>query len=634
LKQAMLIDNIRLTISPEANASHTAAEDRFIASVQELVNALVVTGINGNGDKINKIVNSVIRPGLETLINTQGGFHGFLQRLGLPCGPNTCPVPPSEASWPASLSSILACSVAAILALALACFGILEPAMLTAYCSRRSFAGRCLAMQGTTGLHWRLAVPLLVTVCTLLLVMSNTMDAAVMTVYLLSDGQAPMDVLSLKDFGIIASISDLWNANLRFLAMLIVIFSLFLPYAKLGLSLFIFWAPISTRRRNSIAALLDAVGKWSLLDAFVLSAMISLASFEVYFRGGLGVAIYIEPQWGLTAFLSATILCLIIGHVVLMLSHLAEEAESQAPNPKQLKLHLPKHLKLALCAFAGIFALNLVVICIGSAKRLCSLQVDGLLGWLLNYVRRMRPGTGAEGLEGVADKPGNVFEFSLISLGSQLSVMSSHTHPAQSLFLQFCYFFFTLGFGLLFLIQGIMLCIWLMTGSVSQLTPTRLKRLSQVGHVAFLGSALDVYAVGAIVTILEMGIGSFLQTSGSMRAWIGKTVRHVVDIPGASNEIATLIPTLRIGAFVILVGAILHFLTGFLFLRFLDELLRCGCDATAWRLFPGDEEASCWPVPDTGYSELLGSKGPGEKVHDGIFHAEVATDVSSMRDDG
>merc|ERR1712048_301079 len=97
--------------------------------------------------------------------------------------------------------------------------------------------GNCLANAPLTGAHWRIAVPMLIFGCVCLYIHSNTGKAAVMTVFLTSAEHPNVDVYSLMTLGVVKSVSDLWNANLKALAMLIFLFSVVFPYVKLSLCL-------------------------------------------------------------------------------------------------------------------------------------------------------------------------------------------------------------------------------------------------------------------------------------------------------------------------------------------------------------------------------------------------------------
>ena len=111
------------------------------------------------------------------------------------------------------------------------------------------------------------------------------------------------------------------------------------PYIKL---LLLFWcwmassAQLSPDRRGTVLAWIDALGKWSLLDIFVL--VMFMVAFRFNIAGEIpGVAgpvpatfdIFVRPAWGFYGFLLATV-------VSLVLSHIATHCHRQLQDPAEL----------------------------------------------------------------------------------------------------------------------------------------------------------------------------------------------------------------------------------------------------------------------------------------------------------
>ncbi len=75
---------------------------------------------------------------------------------------------------------------------------------------------------------------------------------------------------------------EMWNAGATALAILIVLFSGIWPYTKQLISLVMWVIPpklLSSRKRGNILHWLDVLGKWSMVDVFVL--LTTLASFRI-----------------------------------------------------------------------------------------------------------------------------------------------------------------------------------------------------------------------------------------------------------------------------------------------------------------------------------------------------------------
>jgi len=354
------------------------------------------------------------------------------------------------------------------------------------------------------------------------------------------------------------------------------------------------------------AHVVDAVGKASLLDAFALMFIVVLASFEVHFKGGIGAAMYIELESGFQAFLGGTILCMIVGHLVLMLHHRAVKHEDHSEiqhfivststsamdfnRSKQWAEFLEwlfrsnKPIKvsedngagwsLGLALYCYIFAFLMVGIClsIGSFMDFTILEVDGLFGWFLNYLRETNLKVNSEPVdEEFHTKKGNILEFSLATLGYYLGEKSAGKTPMWTTTLQGSYFMFTVGFTMLFHAVGIVQCIWILAMRKVGATKEQLLGLKLTGSTLFAWSALDVFALGGIVTVVEMNAGSFMDTPAFMRSLIG-SLRSVLDIPGDEDVIIALHPKICAGAGFICVGTFMFLGSGVLFMRFLERL--------------------------------------------------------------
>ena len=82
---------------------------------------------------------------------------------------------------------------------------------------------------------------------------------------------------SLFDFSLVNSVRDMWLAGSEVLSSLVAVFSGVWPYMKLVLMLICFFLPtsiLSHKRREKILIVLDATGKFSFLDTYVMIMMI------------------------------------------------------------------------------------------------------------------------------------------------------------------------------------------------------------------------------------------------------------------------------------------------------------------------------------------------------------------------
>ena len=81
------------------------------------------------------------------------------------------------------------------------------------------------------------------------------------------------------------------------------------------------------RKRETLMIWLDALGKWSLIDAFVLIMM--MVSFNLnlnlWEEDVVIVRIFVEANWGFYGFLLATMVSIILSHIILGCHRYAEE---------------------------------------------------------------------------------------------------------------------------------------------------------------------------------------------------------------------------------------------------------------------------------------------------------------------
>lgn len=120
----------------------------------------------------------------------------------------------------------------------------------------------------------------------------------------------------------------MWKAGAKELAIMIAIFSGVWPYTKQLISL-LMWlinpSLISCKKRGSILHCLDLLGKWSMVDVFVL--LTTLASFRItiespshvaYLPGGFyEVNMLVVPLWGLYSNMLAQLVSQVSSHIII-----------------------------------------------------------------------------------------------------------------------------------------------------------------------------------------------------------------------------------------------------------------------------------------------------------------------------
>lgn len=197
---------------------------------------------------------------------------------------------------------------------------------------------RCLAAENRVPAWVAYTMPLLILANIALFISSNTGVGAAVYLFV-TIGDAEISLPALFDFTLGNSVVDMWNAHVYPLSAMIATFSGAWPYMKLVMMLICWaipvrWFAVGSRERCLMA--LDALGKLSLLDSFVMTLMITAFRFhmplpyaESTFPTGpddnMVIDVFVEPHWGFYSFLLATVLSLLLTHWML---HYHRQAES------------------------------------------------------------------------------------------------------------------------------------------------------------------------------------------------------------------------------------------------------------------------------------------------------------------
>ena len=137
----------------------------------------------------------------------------------------------------------------------------------------------------------------------------------------------PFSVNNFFEFSVVNTTSDIWEAGGKPLAILIGLFSGVWPYTKQLITFVLWFAPprkVSVSRRGSILLWLDVLGKWSMVDIFVL--VVSIVAFRVSIEspdiaflpeGFYAVNLLVVPLWGLYANMTAQLISQVSSHFII-----------------------------------------------------------------------------------------------------------------------------------------------------------------------------------------------------------------------------------------------------------------------------------------------------------------------------
>ena len=233
-----------------------------------------------------------------------------------------------------------------------------------------------------------------------LFVSSNASVGATVRMYAAASGSRDrVDFPPLHEFSLGSSVRDMWRAGTYPLSILIAVFSGGWPYLKLALMLFAWFAPparLHPTRRGRLLTVVDAFGKWSLVDAFVMilfrvAFRFTLATPESSDGESVRLDVDVEAKWGFHSFLLATVASLALGHVALAWHREAtaeDEAPSEAPSEDAdaedaRRENRENRSRRRSVVVAGILALAAALTLVGAFVTSIRFEFGGLTGALL-----------------------------------------------------------------------------------------------------------------------------------------------------------------------------------------------------------------------------------------------------------
>ena len=361
--------------------------------------------------------------------------------------------------------------------------------------------------------YWRFLI--LLTMCWNVALFATSTSSVASSVYLyLTIGPSVIQLPAIYQFKIVESVIEMWEAGVWELSLLIGVASGIWPYVKLVLMFFCFVTPpklFAPKWRKRVLRLLDILGKWSLIDVFVLVFFIEAFRVHVPFNEFIIFDMAVEPQYAFFSYLTATVISLCMSHILLYVHDILEE-------PKIPQNGLMDTLCRHRFTFGGLkctttyLARSTIVFCIAVAA-LALIWGVMVTAFELNWEGSL-VGNLLEVVDGY-----NVKEYSITSLLTSIpdtSFDSPDSFGIRTIQVAFCLFVIVLP--LLHLIS--LLFIWLVP-----LTLEMQKATYIIVEILSAWSAIDVFIVALIVALLQLeqfasyivegiclGIDAFLQS--------------------------------------------------------------------------------------------------------------------------
>ena len=260
--------------------------------------------------------------------------------------------------------------------------------------------GASLFLHPNIPLFWRIFIPLAI-ICTIALFISSNSGTGA-SVYIAFQIGRRIQIPSLFDFGLINSVRDMWKAGAYILSVFVAVFSGIWPYLKLLLMIISFVLPTSLyseRKRAKILRILDATGKWSILDSYVMTLMLVAFHFHIEFpttepseaKESL-IDVFVKAAYGFFTLILGTIISLFLSHIITFLHKSLDEHPDQNKGEKAesytalISFAENKYLgkKLFRTLISILLFLTLGLVLVGSNITSFSFYFHGLAGYALD----------------------------------------------------------------------------------------------------------------------------------------------------------------------------------------------------------------------------------------------------------
>ena len=370
----------------------------------------------------------------------------------------------------------------------ISCFGCLKEF------GRTDPDGASLFLNPNISIFWRIFIPFAILINITMFISSNSSIGA--SVYAVLYFQKRIEIPSLFDFGLINSVTDMWKAKVYPLSILIAFFSGIWPYLKLILMLISFITPsslINKNKRSTILMILDATGKWSILDSYVMILMLVAFQFHVIFpivsetvEEASIVDIYVDVAFGFVLLVIG--LSLALSHIITHLhrgldEHPNENKGEKAESFKSLISYANVNGK-GKYLFRGFITLILftTLSCVIYGELIISFSFDflGLAGY----------GLGLLNIK-------NHREYSVLNLGIKMPDASEKPNSFSIRFTQLIYFLTIMIFPICHLLTVIIL--WLVP-----LSRKIQKFIYTICEILNAWSCIDVFVISIIAAIVEI----------------------------------------------------------------------------------------------------------------------------------
>jgi len=412
---------------------------------------------------------------------------------------------------------------------------------------------RCLGMSDSMRWWIRYTIPLVIIMTMALIVSANcSTGASVKMVIRIGEREY---VEPLFGFSLASSVRDMWKAGIYPLSLLIAIFSGAWPYLKLLLLLFCWFLPsrlLRSRLRELFLMALDALGKWSLIDAFVMVLM--LVAFRYHFNDpgkNISMDVVVYPDYGFHTFLFATMVSLALSHIILA-CHRRGKAKAAGKKMHHSRKYEPLFMYMwkhkgwkytwgvfvsLLLAAASAFMIS------GSYIDSFTFTFEGAAG-LVMKLRGEDPATN----------------YSLLSIGSSIPSASQDPDAFSIRWIQAA--FYTFAFAAPVALLAVLFVLWLV--------PMTSRVQSSIFHLAEVfnaWSAMEVFILSIIASLLEIEqFSQFILGDGcdSINVLLKKYFKELLDGDYKCFDVKS---TLLTGSWLLFTASVIYIVAAFIVLK-------------------------------------------------------------------
>ena len=420
--------------------------------------------------------------------------------------------------------------------------------------------GASLFLNPKLPLFFRIFIPIAILLTMALFVSSNSGIGA--SVFVVFNIGRRVQVPSLFDFGLVNSVHDMWVAGSWLLSSLVAIFSGIWPYLKLILMLVSFCLPasiLSHRRREKILIFLDATGKYSILDSYVMIMMLVAFHFHVDIplseksqaEAGSLVDVFVYAAYGFVTLILGTLISLCLSHIITHLHRSldrhpdedkGEKAESYNSIMSFAKVKYMKDIYFKIF-ISFLLILTLVLVIVGSITKCFSFYFHGLAGYALELL----------------DVPSHR-EFSIIELGTSMPGSYENPHAPEIIFTQIVYFVTTLAIPLAFMLN--LLILWFIP------MPRKAQRiLYDIAEVLNAWSCIGVFVIAIFASLLEIGQFAKFMVGDKCDAINPIIQKYFADILGEHDSCFEVQTYLEEGCWLFFCAAISFFVSSFAIMK-------------------------------------------------------------------